>query len=120
MNNVLYQFKKAEINAEQLRHELGNDLYNVTNIKAEKIYAKDVSYVIKLYLSKAITLQSLLDWVNIIWFTDLFVYNSAEENTISSVITVLETLDEDDAEINDDDLLQMIEALNNNTDYSVN
>ncbi len=106
-----------KINASQLRNELGSDLYNVFGVKAEKIYAKDVISAIEQYMSNSISLQDLLDWVNIIWFTDLYEYNPAEEETIASVMAVLETMDEDDVNISDEELLRMINNLNSNIAY---
>ena len=60
-----------------------------------------------------------MDWVNIIWFTDLYEYNLAEEESIASVITLLETLDEDDVALSNDEFLNMVKCLENNKIYDV-
>ena len=117
MNNILKKFKSLEIDVEQLQDELGNDLYNIPEIKAEKVCAKDVCFIIEQYLSGKITMQTLLDWINIVWFTDLYVYNSAEEDSIASVMTALETMDEDGVNFTSADFSKMIDSLNTNTDY---
>ena len=117
MNNILKKFKSLEIDVKQLRDELGNDLYNILEIKAEKVCAKDVCFIIEQYLSGKITMQTLLDWINIVWFTDLYVYNSPEEDSIASVMTALETMDEDGVNFTSADLSKMIDCLKTNTDY---
>lgn len=117
MNDVLKKFKALEIDIKQLRDELGNDLYNIPDIKAEKVYAKDVCFIIEQYLSGQITMQTLLDWVNVIWFTELYVYNSKEEDSIASVITALETMDEDDVDFSHKDFTRMIDNLKSNISY---
>ena len=47
-----------------------------------------------------------MDWVNVVWFTDLFEYNSLEEESIASVVSLLETLDEDDAQFSNKELMK--------------
>ena len=118
MNRVLNKFKKLEIDVKQLKDELGDDLYNVSGMKPEKICAKDVCFVIEQYLSHQINMSNLLDWVNTIWFTELYVYNTAEEDTIASVMTTLETMDEDGVEISQDDFAHMLACLKSNVPYA--
>ena len=117
MDNVLKKFKALEIDIKQLRNELGTDLYNVSGINPEKINAEDVCFVIEQYLSDQIVMQTLLDWVNVVWFTDLYVYSTAEEDTIASVMTELETLDEEDVYFSQEDFALMLESLKNNIPY---
>ena len=89
-------------------------------MKSEKICAKDVCFVIEQYLSNQISMSTLLDWVNTIWFTELYVYSAAEENTIASVMTILETIDEDGVLISKDDFAHMLECLKGNIPYEKN
>ena len=117
MNEVLRKFLKVQINAQQLREKCGNDLYNVTIEKPETVYAKDLVFLIEQYLSSGLTLQDVVDWVNIIWFTDLYEYNPKEEESIASVLLLLETLDEEDVEFTKEEFLGMIECLNCNKVY---
>lgn len=117
MNSVLKKFKKLEIGVKQLKDELDNDLYNVSGVIPEKICARDVCFVIEKYLSNQISMSTLLDWVNTVWFTELYVYNVAEEDTIASVMTTLETMDEDGVLISKDDFVHMLECLKGNIPY---
>ena len=40
------------------------------------------------------SLSELVACVNVIWFAELYEYDSKEENSIASVMALLETLDE--------------------------
>lgn len=115
MKTVLSKFKHFEVSLRDLKSVLGDDLYNVADVTPEKIVAADVAYAIKLYLSKAVTLSELVDWVNVIWFTELYEYAPKEENAIASVMALLETLDEG-VNFTDDEYAQMIECLEANTE----
>lgn len=117
MNIILNDFLKMKINLKQLKEKLGNDLYNL-NIKApEIVYANDVIYLINQYILDKISMQGVIEWVNIVWFTDLFEYNPIEEEAIASVISLLETLDEDDVQFSHIEFTNMIKCLSNNKVY---
>ena len=118
MNTVLSKYKRFDVSLQELKSVLGEDLYNVADVTPEKVVAADVVYAIKKYLSKAIILSELVDWVNIIWFTELYEYATKEENAIASVMTLLETLDEG-VNFTDDEFAQMIKCLENNTEYEL-
>ncbi len=117
MNAILNKFLKTKINLSQLKKELGNDLYNVSVTTPKKVCAEDVVFLINQYISRKVTLQEMVDWVNVVWFTDLFEYNLSEEESIASVISLLETLDENDVQFSDKEFLDMIECLSNNRVY---
>jgi hypothetical protein len=113
MKTILRKYKHFDASLQELKSELGEDLYNVPDVTPEKISAADVIYAIKQYLAKSISLQKLVEWVNVVWFTDLYQYASKEENSISSVMTLLETLDEG-VEFTTKDFAQMISCLEAN------
>ena len=117
MNKTLSDFAKFNIRAEALRNALGKDLYHINHVVPETIFAKDVKNAIEKYLSGSVSKEDLTEWVNIVWFTELFQYSETEEDSIASVITALETLDEDNAEFTIGDFDKMIKALENNTEY---
>lgn len=39
--------------------------------------------------------MTLVEWVNVVWFTELFVFDDEDADSIVSVPEVLETMDED-------------------------
>lgn len=114
MREILSKFKAMTVDTEQLKNVLGEDLYNVPNIKPERVSAQDVIMIMEKYISDNISLNQVLDWVNIVWFTDLYTYNPAEEDSIASVMTLLETLDEEGVEFTKEDFIEMIDSLKNN------
>lgn len=114
MNSVLKKFKKLEIDVNHLKDILGDDLHNVSGVKSEKICAGDVCFVVEQYLSNQIDISTMLDWVNTVWFTELYEYNAAEEDTIASVMTAIEAIDEDGVLISQDDFAHMLECLKSN------
>lgn len=119
MCTILNDFLKSKINLNQLKEKLGSDLYNVTINTPQKVYASDLILLINQYVSGEIALQEVVDWVNVVWFTDLFEYNALEEESIASVISLLETLDEDGVQFSNKELMNMIECLSNNRVYEV-
>ena len=119
MRAILTDFLKTKINLKQLKEQIGNDLYNVVIKTPQKVYASDLIFLINQYVAGKISLQEIVDWVNVVWFTDLFEYNASEEESIASVISLLETLDEDDIQFSDKDFIDMIECLSNNKVYVI-
>ena len=119
MNNLLKNFKEFKIDTSELRKHYGNDLYNLSQIKPVKVYASDVISTIVRYLNKEISTSQLTEWVNIIWFTDLFEYNPNEEDSIASVMSLLETLDEPETHFSDNDYTKMIVSLKNNQECKI-
>lgn len=115
MKTVLEKYKCFDVSLQYLKNALGDDLYNVTDITPEKVSAADVVYAIKQYLSKAISLPELVQWVNVVWFTEIYEYVSKEENSIASVMALLETLDEG-VKFTTDEYAKMIKCLEKNED----
>ena len=113
MNNILSRYKHFDMNLQELKDILGDDLHNVSDISPQKLNANDVIYAIQQYLANSVSLIDLLNWVNTIWFTDLYEYNTKEENTIASVMSLLETLDEG-VEFSNEEYFMMIDCLQKN------
>ncbi len=118
MKETLLKFKNLEINKTQLKQGIGDDLYNVDCSQPIIVNKEDVSKVIQKHLEKKISLEKLVDWVNVIWFTDLFELLETESDSIMSVLEVLETLDEDEATVSVEEFSKMLVALSNNCIYN--
>ena len=117
MKETLLKFKKLEIDKATLKKEIGDDLYNVDCPKPIIVNRADVSVVIQNYLKNDIPLEQLVDWVNVVWFTDLFELLESESDSIMSVLEILETLDEEDATVSTKEFLEMLAALSDNKIY---
>lgn len=118
MSNILNDFKNGLVSKEALIKEYGNDLYNVDGIVPVVVSSNDVISILTAYITREIALERLIEWVNIVWFTDLFEYDSKNESSIASVLTVLEGLDEAEAAVTLEDIQKMICALNKNVEYA--
>lgn len=118
MTETLLRFKTLEIDKTLLKKEIGDDLYNVDCPKPLVITKEDLCKVIQCYTNNDIPLEQLVNWVNVVWFTDLFELLESENDSIMSVLEVLETLDEDDANISAEDFSEMLNSLSNNSVYN--
>ncbi len=107
-------FKKSKSDLIQF---FGEDLLNAAG-PVLQVSAKDVIAAIDRYLRNEISKDQLLDWVNVLWFTDLFECSDNEADSIASVMTVLETLDEADVSLTERDYLEMKECLYHNQEYT--
>ena len=111
----LSAFKDLQITKKELCNKLGVDNLHESPIdEIIVVYASDVIALLKAYASKKITLEWLLDWVNVVWFTDLFVYAEKENDAIASVMNYLEELDEENRELTNSTIEGYISALENN------
>ncbi len=118
MDTLLNAYRQIRITKAQLREQLGDDLHNVEVNHPVCIKASDVRDGIGHVLSGKKTLEELVDWVNVVWFTELFYFPDGETDSIISVLEVLETLDEDDVHISVEELKAMQLALDGNKEYS--
>jgi len=117
MKKVLKDFLKNKINLNQVKSVIGNNLHKVQLEEPITVCSKDVIFLLEQYIKGNSTLHELLDRVNVIWFTDLFTYNEAEEDSIASVMDKLESLDEVGVSLSDGELSRMIECLSENKEY---
>lgn len=118
MANVLIKFKNLEIDKAQLKNEIGEDLYNADCSQPVVLNKEDLIKVIQSYINDSISLQQLVDWVNVVWFTDLYEILEDECDSIMSVLEVLETLDESETLITLEEFSKMIKVLSNKGIYS--
>ncbi len=118
MDTLLNDCRQIRITKAQLREQLGDDLHNVEVNHRVCIKASDVRDGIRHVLSGEKTLEELVDWVNVVWFTELFYFPDGETDSIISVLEVLETLDEDGVHISDEELKAMQLALDGHKEYS--
>ena len=114
MKTLLNNFLKNKTDINELKKVFGSNLYNANIASPEIVHANDVIFVIEQYVSGKMTLQQITDWVNVMWFTELFDYNDQEEESIASVLSVLETLDEEGVHFSSEEFARMIQCLSNN------
>lgn len=80
-----------------------------------EIERKDLAFVLRQYVENKIDQSRLLDWVNIVWFTDLFEYRDVDAECLTNIMHALEELDERDSPLSQAEALYYINALEQNT-----
>ena len=112
--NYLLKFKELQISKNELSDKLGENLLMLKIDEPIKIYAKDVINLLNAFRNNSITINHLIDWVNTVWFSELFDYEDSECDSIASVLNKLEDLDEDGRELTKLNINDYIIALSNN------
>ena len=108
-----------EISKSDLQASLGNNLHNAGCNKPQIIQREDVANAIMAMRDGSKTVSDMVEWVNVIWFTDLFVFSDADSDSIVSVLEVLETMDEEGVIVTTEELNSMVSALSENKEFSV-
>lgn len=116
VTDYLDMFKNLKISKKDLSDKLGGNLHAVTLEKPVTVFNTDVINVLKAVRIDKITLNQLLDWVNTIWFTELFEYDDEYSDSIASVLDKLEDLDEDNRKLTKSDIDKYIDALSTNNE----
>lgn len=116
VNKLLSDFLKFEATRTDLVQEFGDDLLNAVG-PVKTVSVNDVVLAIDRYLNCTITKDRLVDWVNTLWFSDLFEYDDEYADSIASVMAILETLDEDDVVLTNQDFSKMKTCLLKNQEY---
>ena len=118
MEKYLSLYRELKISKSELQQAVGEDLHNVECQKAYRIKRSDVVNAIQLLGNGTISKDALVEWVNVVWFTELYVFDDEDADSIVSVLEVLETMDEEGVVISENELSKMITALNSNTEYA--
>jgi len=111
VTNYLDMFKNLQISKKELSNKLGGNLHTVKLETPATVFNTDVINALKAIRNGRISLNQLLDWVNTVWFTDLFEYDDEYADSIASVLDKLEDLDEDDRKLTESDIDMYIDAL---------
>ncbi len=74
--------------------------------------------VLKEYSTDRINTNYLLEWVNTIWFSEWYYYNEVQCDSIASVMSILEELDEGNLILNQEKIDILINALHKNIEIN--
>ncbi|MEA4833309.1 MAG: hypothetical protein VB118_11940 [Oscillospiraceae bacterium] len=115
---ILNDFKDLKITKKELEEKIGttqlkNGIHNPIEITAQ-----DVVNLLKAYQSSRITIDMLLQWVNTVWFTDLFTYSDNYCDSIASVMNKLEEIDENGYILANNEIEKYVQALITNTEIT--
>ncbi len=115
---LLKAFLNMEVGRDALKKTFGENLLGAVTDHPVTVTAYDVAVAINKYLAGYVSQDALVDWVNTIWFTDLYEYDDEESDCIGSVMSVLETLDEDGVVVTQKEWQEMLKCLRTNVEYS--
>lgn len=114
---ILEQYRDLKITKDKIESLISNEICD----NAVTVSSDHLIRLLTVYKHGKINLNKLIEWVNVVWFSDWFDYNDEQSDSIASVMTELEELDEEGK--NKDLTLEKIEkyinALKNNLDISV-
>lgn len=113
--DALKQYKSLKIDKNALCSMLGNDLLNAKVAKPYVVNNQDIIFLLSQFRDSVISLAKLIEWVNIIWFTDVYTYKNKEAECIGSIMPYLEAADEEDGELTKESISKYIDCLRHNT-----
>ncbi len=118
--NDLISFMRLDITKNELLDIVKADLKDLTIDNPIIVNSEDVIKVLEAYLNNKINLQDVIDWVNIIWFSDIYDYADYQCDSIASVMNELEEADEDSEKLSQNNIEKYLNALKNNTEFNKN
>lgn len=118
MEKYLSLYCELKNSRSELQQAIGEDLHNIECQKAYRIKRSDVVNAIQLLGNGTISKDALVEWVNMVWFTEFYVFDDEDADSIVSVLDVLETMDEEGVVVSENELSEMITALTSNTEYT--
>lgn len=77
----------------------------------------NVCVAIQYCLDNKYTMQDLLDWANVVRFSDIFLVNEDCRDCVISILDRIEESDEEGNELSNDNLLLMLDKLNKNEEW---
>lgn len=113
----LIRFKRLEIKKKELLDIVKTDLNGLNIDMPIIIESEDVIRVLELYLDNKINVQDVVDWVNIIWFSDIYEYSDYQCDSIASVMNELEEADENYEKLSKNRIEKYLNVLKKNIEF---
>ncbi|MPM67928.1 hypothetical protein SDC9_114853 [bioreactor metagenome] len=117
-NEQLKKFRDLKIRRSDLSEGGKIELFNVApeQNKPVPIFPEHVITLLNRFKTQEISKARLLEWVNTVMFTDLFDYAEEYQNSIASVFSELEEIDEEGKDLTPEKFDLLLTALQNNTE----
>lgn len=115
MLEILNKFKRLEITKSKLQEFFQRDLADIHDEEPVYINNMDAVLILEKYQRGEIEVNDILDWVNVVWFTDLYEYDYKYHYSLGSVLNELEELDEEGRNLTKEKVKHFIWSLKNNT-----
>ncbi len=119
LKKILMDYKMLKITTRQLHVKLGKNLLQVNIKEGEQVVVdnRDLIFVLQETKDGRISVLDLVNWVNVIWFSELYDYSDEHSDSIASVMTELEALDEHELVLPPEQIDLYIAALEKNEEY---
>ncbi len=121
LQKILADYKTLKITNLELHDKLGENLLNVDIEEGDQVIVdnKDLIFVLQAVKEGRLSIEDLVYWVNIIWFTELYDYSDEHSDAIAGVMNELEELDENGYILPPEKIDLYINALEKNEDISI-
>lgn len=107
------EFKGLKISLEELKQNVPQHFFMQCNHKTV-VSKEDLENLLINYKTGKISKITLLNWVNTVWFSELFCYDELNCDCIASVMNELEEADERDDVLSELNIVRYLNALENN------
>lgn len=108
-------FKHLKIPLIELKRNVPYEYFMRCNDKII-VFKEDLENLLTKYKNKVISKSDLLDWVNTVWFSELFTYDEKYCDMIASIMNELEEADEREEVLNDYNINKYLRSLKNNSE----
>lgn len=107
------EFKGLKISLEELKQNVPHRFFMQCDNKTV-VSKEDLENLLINYKTGKISKADLLNWVNTVWFSELFCYDELYCDCIASVMNELEEADERDDVLSELNIVRYLNALENN------
>ena len=111
---LLEDFRDMRIFKTELYSKLNESLVEAWKDEPLTIYTDDVVKLLVSYRDGVLSFENMLDWVNVIWFSEFYDYDDIQCDSIASIMNILEELDEGYITLTNADIERYIAALQSN------
>lgn len=114
MKEMTQKYLKEFMDMKISKGKLNEYMKDVKSYEAVEVCAIHLINLLKKYRLKSIDDMFVLNWVNVIWFSNWYFYNEDQCDSIASVIDELEELDEREKELRHEEIDNFIYVLEHN------
>jgi len=112
-NEVLEKFLNTGIDRETLACELGgNPIYMKSDTPAI-VNGDHIKYLLGMFQQKQIDFKTLIDWCDVIRFSELYDYpdDEMEQEVLSSIVDEIQDFEDANCQISDEDIEKWIKLM---------
>lgn len=116
-NEIISKLLKCETTWREVKEKESLDSYVIAGEEEFFVDANTVKTAIDAYLNGNYTMQDLIDWANVVRFSDIFDFEERHRECIIGILDRIEESDEANNELTDTDLKSMKDKLDRNEQW---